>query len=171
MYKGCAVNTQLWSYLSDCSLLPSTQSAYHPNHSTETAVPKVSLDILDARGLVTLLGLLDLSAAFDTVDHSYLLDSIEITFCLNGNALTWFSSYLNVRTFLVHWNTNNSAHFDICCPISQGSLLFLTYTASVIPLIISYGFQAHVYADDVQAYRHCLLHRWGIDSKGILRLC
>jgi len=73
LYYSCSYH-QLRSYLSDFSLLPSTQSAYRRNHSTKTAVLKVLLDILDAadRGLVTLLGLFDLSAAFDTVDQSYL---------------------------------------------------------------------------------------------------
>jgi len=140
-----AVNIQLGAYLSDCSLLPSTQSAYRRNHSNETAVLKVSSNVLDTadRGLVTLLGLFDLNAAFDTVDHSYLLDCLKITFNINKNALTCFSSNLTGRTFQVNWNKNNSAHIDLRCGVPQGSvlgpLLFHTYTAFVIPLIINHG--------------------------------
>jgi len=66
---------QLVDFLECTLLLPSLQSAYRKNHSTETAVLKVITDVLRAadRGEVTLLCLLDLSAAFDTKDHDILL--------------------------------------------------------------------------------------------------
>ena len=71
---------QLVDFLERTLLLPSLQSAYRKNHSTETAVLKVITDVLRAadRGEVTLLCLLDLSAAFDTVDHDILLARLQI---------------------------------------------------------------------------------------------
>ena len=74
------VNTQLNEYLSANNLLPSVQSAYRKFHSTESAVLKVLSDIYSAADekMVTLLGLLDLSAAFDTVDHQILYDRLWV---------------------------------------------------------------------------------------------
>ena len=70
-----AVHAQLLLYLNDNDLLPSVQSAYRQFFSTETAVLRVVTDILAAldRGQISLLGMFDLSASFDTVDHSILL--------------------------------------------------------------------------------------------------
>ena len=67
---------QLVAFLQHNGLMPELQSAYRRGHSTETAILKVVTDFLLAadRGEVTLLGLLDLSAAFDTVDHDILID-------------------------------------------------------------------------------------------------
>ena len=75
-----AVHAQLLLYLNDNELLPSVQSAYRQFFSTETAVLKVVTDILAAldRGQISLLGMFDLSAAFDTVDHPILLCRLEL---------------------------------------------------------------------------------------------
>ena len=80
--------------------LPSVQSAYRQFFSTETAVLMVVTDILAAldRGQISLLGMFDLSAAFDTVDHSILLRRLEISFGIRGSALECFSSYLTGRS-------------------------------------------------------------------------
>ena len=76
------------------------QSAYRAGHSTETALLKVQNDILLAmdRQHVTHLVLLDLSAAFDTVDHRVLLHRLEVTYGITGTTLQWFRSYLTGRT-------------------------------------------------------------------------
>ena len=80
--------------------LPSGQSAYRPFHSTETALLKVQSDILlnmdDHK--VTLLVMLDLSAAFDTTDHSILLEALGSGFGVGGTALKWFTAYLSQIT-------------------------------------------------------------------------
>jgi len=70
-----AVAKQLHQYLEVNGLLPRHQSAYHRHHSTETAMLRVVSDVLTAADAqqVTLLGPLDLSAAFDCVDHQLLL--------------------------------------------------------------------------------------------------
>jgi hypothetical protein len=80
--------------MSNFHLLPSVQSAYRAGHSTETAVLKVSSDIWKAmdEGNITLLGLLDLSAAFDTVDHDILLERLSTSYGISGSVLQWLSS-------------------------------------------------------------------------------
>ena len=77
---------QLTAFLDRHRLLPDLQSAYRRQHSTETAILKVVSDILQAAdsGKVTLLGLLDLSAASDTVDHAILLDRLDVSFGIRG---------------------------------------------------------------------------------------
>jgi len=80
---------QITRHLNNANLLPPAQSAYRRNHSTETVLMKVVSDILNAADVrkVTLLGLLDLSAAFDIVDHIILLRRLEESFGLGGSVL------------------------------------------------------------------------------------
>jgi hypothetical protein len=90
------VARQLMDYLRSNDLLPSYQSAYRPFYSTETAVLRVLSDILKAvdSGDVAGLVLLDLSSAFDTVDHDILLRRLNTSYGINGTAVQWFRSYL-----------------------------------------------------------------------------
>jgi len=69
-------------------------------HSTETAMLRVWSDVLTSADVreVTLLGLLDLSAAFDCVDHDILLHGLEVAFGLTNTALKWIRSFLTDRT-------------------------------------------------------------------------
>ena len=72
------------------------QSAYRDNHSTETVLIKVQNDILSAldAGSSAILPMLDLSAAFDTIDHDMLLSGLCNVYGITGDALDWFRSYL-----------------------------------------------------------------------------
>ena len=95
-----AAANQLIDHMSTNDLHMPLQSAYKQNHSTESALLKVKNDILlnmEAQK-VTLLVLLDLSAAFDTVRHDTLLNRLKSRFGVDGKALEWFASYLADRT-------------------------------------------------------------------------
>ena len=91
-----AVAMQFNGHLVKTNLMDPFQSAYRPNHSTETALVRVCNDILHAmdQRKITILVLLDLSAAFDTMDHQILLDRLHIRFGVCGVALDWFKCYL-----------------------------------------------------------------------------
>ena len=80
------------------------QSAYKRFHSTETALLKIHNDIICNmdNGKVTALTLLDLSAAFDTIDHSTLLERLYGNFGISGTVFQWFKSYISNRQQRVH---------------------------------------------------------------------
>ena len=107
------------------NLFPVLQSAYWQNHSTETALLKVKNDLLlnMDKGHVTLLVMLDLSAAFDTVDHGILLHRLQSKLGLRDKALSWFKSYLAGRTQQVSVNGSLSDKFNLSCWVPQGSCL------------------------------------------------
>jgi hypothetical protein len=134
------------------------QSAYRRCHSTETALLRIQNDILCAidKQKVTALVLLDLSAAFDTIDHSILLHRLENWFGVSGVALELLSSYLIGRTQSVSINGHCSAAEPLATGVPQGSvlgpLLFTMYTTPIAHLIQATPFSYHLYADDTQIY-------------------
>ena len=152
------VAQQLIDYLRGAGLLPDLQSAYRAFHSTETAVLKVMSDILWAidNGNLSLLALLDLSSAFDTVDHEILLRRLEVSYGLQGTALSWFTSYLNGRMWFIRCRASRSNPALLGCGVPQGSvlgpILFVLYTADLVRLIENFGLHPHLYADDTQVY-------------------
>jgi hypothetical protein len=152
---------QLMDYLRSNDLLPSYQSAYRPFHSTETAVLRVLSDILKAvdSGDVAGLVLLDLSAAFDTVDHDILLRRLNTSYGINCTAIQWFRSYLTGRSQYVRHGSVKSSIVRLVCGIPQGSglgcFLFVLYTTDLIHLIKRHSLHLHLYADDTQVYGSC----------------
>ena len=106
---------------------------------------------------VTLLILLDLSAAFDTVDNSILLDRLSRVVNLEGKAHDWFGSYLSGRSQRVGIDGSMSMEFSLDCGVPQGSclgpLLFVIYTSSLFKIIERQLPQVHCYADDTQLSR------------------
>jgi Reverse transcriptase (RNA-dependent DNA polymerase) len=139
------VANQLVSYLSINQLLPPNQSGFRTGHSTESAITKVLSDLLDAvdRGDSAVFGLLDLFAAFDTVDHAILLDRLRITFVVRDAALGWFRSYLSGRLQFVCCCRSTSGPADVVCDVPQGSvlgpILFIMYTVDLSDIVAAHG--------------------------------
>jgi Reverse transcriptase (RNA-dependent DNA polymerase)/Endonuclease-reverse transcriptase len=159
LLERCAYD-QINSYLQRYNLLPEQQSAYRRCHSTETAMLKVLGDAYVAAdaGQLTLLSLLDLSAAFDTVDHWILLERLRRSCGVIGLALGWIMSYLSGRTQFIRFNGAESCISSVVCGVPQGSVLgpvlFLLYAAGVIKVVHDCGLSVHAYADDLQVYGH-----------------
>ena len=130
---------QTQEHLVRAELYPTLQSAYRAGHSTETALLKVHSDTLLTMDnqRVTLLMLLDLSSAFDTVDHEVLIRRLEITFGIADTALQWFRSYLAGRSQRVLLNGSFSEDFSLPHGVPQGSclgpLLFTIYASKLSP--------------------------------------
>src|ERR1043165_1236641 len=91
MYTKYSVNACIHTYM---------QSGFRKNHSTETLLVRLLSDFYAAMdsGQITLLALFDVSSAFDTVDHSILLQRLSISFGLTGKPLEWLNSFLTDRT-------------------------------------------------------------------------
>ena len=102
--------------------------------------------------------MLDLSAAFDCVDHRILSERLRQSYGIRDRALDWFVSYLSGRSQQVRFNGQTSASVFLTCGVPQGSvlgpILFLLYTADAIAIIRKHGLHAHAYADDLQLYDH-----------------
>jgi hypothetical protein len=140
------------------NLMPRLQSAYRRHHSTETALLRVMSDLLHGADnrCVSLLVLLDLSAAFNCVDHDILLQRLRTAFGVDGLALEWVRSFLMQRTQRVNFGGRLSSIGYLVCGVPQGSvlgpLLFLLYTAELFDVVAECGLSAHTYADDTQVY-------------------
>ena len=152
------VDSRLERHLTENSLHAVHQSAYRKFHSTETALLKVQNDILQSldKNCVTALVLLDLSAAFDTIDHQTLLNRLEKQYGISNNPLAWVSSYLSERFQTVSVNGEQSQPVLMKYSVPQGSVLgpkyFTMYTKPVGAICRSHGLLHHFYADDSQVY-------------------
>ena len=153
-----SVFMQLNNYLTVNGLHERFQSAYKAHHSIETALLKITNDILLSldKGDNVFLFLADLSAAFDTVNHSLLLSRLENSFGIMGTVLQWFHSYLSGRSQFVEINDTKSSVRDLTVGVPQGSvlgpILYLLYTAPLAEIIRSHGVDYHFYSDDTQLY-------------------
>ena len=153
------VLSQLLDHLTQNHLLNPHQSAYRQSHSTETALVSIVNDIL--LGLdndkVSILALLDLSAAFDTIDHSILLSRLQNSFGICGTALSWFQSYLLDRSQAVCVKGVSSEPSGLSFGVPQGSvlgpMLFVLYASPVSDVISHHSMSHESFADDTQLHQ------------------
>ena len=152
---------QLNTYFTQFSLYSKFQSAYRREHSTETALLRVRNDILVAMDnhKECILILLDLTAAFDTIDHNILLKRLEHRFGIKGIALQWFESYIRERTQSVCIGNFKSDDETLLCGVPQGSvlgpILFTLYTSPLEDVILANDLDFMLFADDTQLYFSC----------------
>ena len=149
------VCVQLVNHLDKNGLYEIFQSAYRQLHSTETALLRVQNDILqavDSRGGAILV-LLDLRAAFDTIDHEKLIRTLY-TYCgIEGDPLKWFLSYLKGRVQSVQIGSTFSREQNLLFGVPQGSVLGpVLFTTPLGRTIQRYWLTYHLYADDTQLY-------------------
>jgi retron-type reverse transcriptase len=153
-----AAVSQLQRYLDENHLHAKMQSAYRPCHSTETALLRIHNDLLRAidQHQEAVLILLDLTAAFDTIDHRILLERLSKRYGISGRAHAWFTSYLQGRTqrVVIKDAISDSTHLD--CGVPQGSVAgpikFVMYNAPLEDIIDAHGINSIMYADDTQLY-------------------
>ena len=156
--EGKVVANRLLEHVSKHNLDDPLQSAYKKGHSTESALLRVKNDLLMGMDnqQVGLLILLDLSAAFDTIDHDIMLDRLESYIGVSGKPLAWFQSYLTDRTQFVSIQGTYSSKCNISFGVPQGSvlgpILFTIYTIPLGEIMRKHGIEYHVYADDNQLY-------------------
>ena len=114
---------QLNEHCSNQNLMQSYQSAYRANHSCETSLLKLCNEILWAmeRQEIMALKALDISAAFDTVDHSVLLNVLHNQFGITGKALKWCDTYLRPHQCYVEITGPRSQPRSIDFYVPQGS--------------------------------------------------
>jgi hypothetical protein len=146
---------RLSRFLEDNKILDPRQTAFRPFHSCESALTYISdyaLHWADS-GRITVLVLLDLSAAFDCVDHRILLNVLE-SIGITDNALNWFKCYLTNRQQATVVDSVTSSYSPINCGVPQGSVLgpvlFSLYLTGLQQIIAPYHVDYILYADDIQ---------------------
>lgn len=146
------------SHLTLNDLYCPVQSGYRPLHSCETLLLKMFDDISKKiqKDQTVVLILLDLSAAFDTIDHTILAKKLLDDYGISGTALLWLQSYLKNRTYCVKIGDTMSSVMELLFGVPQGSLLgpilFILYTKFLQKIAKKYGLDIQLYADDSQLY-------------------
>jgi len=149
---------QRLTHLSSNHLLNSFQSADTAHHSTESTLLTVHDHIIKAMAHQQTIAicLLDLSAAFDTIDHSILIHRLSSWFGLNGTVLSWLNSYISSCDFVVNIKETISDPLPLHQGVPLGSvlgpLLFILYTTPVSSFISDSSVKHHLYADDTQLF-------------------
>ena len=152
------IASRLSEHINKHDLHEEMQSAYKKLHSTETALLRVHNDIMVAvdGGNAVVLVLLDLSAAFDTIDHDILKQRLRERIGVMGTAPKWFSLYLQNRTQQVSFEDVVSSPSCLSFGVPQGSVLgpvlFTLYTLPLGNIARQLEIPRHFYADDTQLY-------------------
>jgi hypothetical protein len=150
------IHSRLTHHLSTFNALSTFQSAYRPSYSTKSPLLWIQNDLLLAidQQKVSALVLLDLSAAFDTIDHNILLTRLSSYFGITGSTLDLLNSYLLNRNQTVPTVSHISSSSPLTTGIPQGSVLgplsFTLYTTPLSQIISNAGLSFHFYADDTQ---------------------
>ena len=101
--------------------------------------------------------MLDLSAAFDVIDHNILLNRLDYAFGISGDALSWIQSYLVDRTQRVAINLDHSDDIQLKYGVPKGSVLgprlYCMFAKPVGEIYRRHGMSYHRYADDTQVYQ------------------
>ena len=120
---------RLLNYLTINKILVENQFGFRQGHPTYMALPKLVNDITEEldKGNCSIGIFIDLSKAFDTVDHKLLLRKME-HYGIRGNALLWVTSFLSYRTQYISLNHTNSETLSVTCGVPQGSILKLFYS-------------------------------------------
>ena len=153
-----AVISRLLNHCSEHAPLPTNQSSYRQFYSTETALIKDQSNILPSmnRQEVTLLVLLDLSAAFDTVDHETTAALFESDFGVATQAFLWIKTFLSGGKQCVVVEQKQSRDFDVVTGIPQvsrlGPILFIIYASRLFHVVKKHLPDIQCYADDTQLY-------------------
>lgn len=152
------VATQINSFLTENNILEEFQSGFRKYHSTETALTKIISDlrINSDENKVSILVLLDLSAAFDTIDHDILISRLEKYVGLTDHVLSWFKTYIIGRKSYVkldhHMSNNYNSNFGVAQGSCLGPMLFSLYMLPLGNIIREHYISFHSYADDTQLY-------------------
>lgn len=136
-----AVFDQVYSHITDNDLFPVLQSAYRKGHSKETALLGVVNDILSNMNKrhVSILVLLDLSVAFDTVDHTIWLGRFETSFGITDAALACFASYLSGRSQRLSVSGERLDGYPLPVGVPQG----LCLRAPTLQCLCQQAFRGH----------------------------
>jgi len=141
------------------------QAAYRKHHSTETSLIHLLDSIYNAANneLATLLSLsLDLSTAFDTIDHSILLNRLTFSFSIMGSSHNWLKFYLSNRSFSVTSGSSSCFILPSSCGVPHGSvlgpILFTVYVSPISSIVPSHGVNQQQDADDTQLFVFLSLH-------------
>jgi len=138
-------------------------TAFHRHHSAETSALYINDRLINAIGSqkFTCLCLLDLSVAFDTIDHDILLTRLSSWFGINGSVLNWFKSYLLSRTFCEkchdYFSSLHTSIYGVPRGPVLGPLLFIMLTTPLSTLISSLSLYHHLYADDIHLFSFFIL--------------
>ena len=137
-----AMLKQFNQHCNNYGLLPDYQSAYRSNYSCETSLLKLTNDILwnMENKQVTALIMMDLSAAFDIIDHELLLEILHHRYGISDDALKWYNNYLRSRGFKVCVGNSYSKERPLTFSVQQGScsgaMIFIAYIESLSDIIL-----------------------------------